>query len=44
MSNATGERNLEIIQEVLEIFPEKTQKAHDGDRPGDGKRREMHHL
>ena len=26
MSNATGERNLEIIQEVLEIFPEKTRK------------------
>ena len=22
----------------------KTQKAPDGDRPGDGKRREMHHL
>ena len=26
MSNAPGEHNLEIIEQVLEVFPEKTRK------------------
>ena len=27
MTNATGERNLALIQEVLEVFPETARKS-----------------